>query len=778
MRHTNRLRAAAVLASVLFAPQAAAAAPVADTVRIANDSIRLAFDGERGALIELTDLATGQGFVAPAGTLGDLWLLDLPAGGAKAAVTPTDARSFRAEARAGSGQVRFVWSGFGLPAAPDLQVVVTVGLEGAEPMTGWHITLSGLGALGVEQVRFPRILGIPPLGPGEEMAVPQWMGQRTKDPRAQFVPRTGPPPGARPTPAGATPPVARREWSYPGQMAIQMMALYHPEKAGLYLAADDTLAYRKAFAFWGDGSGAVSYEVTQALSDPSAPKDRWDQPFSSVVGTFQGDWITAVERYRTWGTRQAWARNSRLNRGVVPKWLLDTGMWVWNRGRSPGVLGPAVALREKLGLPVSVFWHWWHQGPYDTSFPDYLPPREGVASFTKAVRDAQASDVHMMTYMNMRLWCTGTPSWTAEGAERWAVKNRDGQVPREVYNIFDPQACAPMDVTTEFWRNKYAGIADTVLNQYGVNGIYMDQAVLSLTCWDPTHGHPVGGGNYWMGGVSALTENIRGRAKSGPDLLLAGEGAGEAWLPWLDLMLTLQVSQERYSAPTGGWEPIPMFQAAYHDYGITYGSYSSLTMPPYDDLWPDSTAPKEPLKLLDRSFQRQFYLEQARSFVWGLQPTIANFLPSHLVDRDTETAYMMRLAKVRSRALDWLLYGTFLRPPRLDVAEVDVHLSRVSIYAAQRGGPQESDGRYPAAVAGAWRAKDGSVAVAVASILEEPSAVAFTFDAAAYGLPRGGKIFRIDESGRTGFGSFGPGATPVRLDLPAGGAVVLEFREG
>lgn len=766
MRFTQHLRAGLALALLVLSPLPGAGATSAgtDTVSVANARIRLGFDGERGGLLELTDLATGQAFVGPGGAPADLWLLDLPPGSAKAAVSPTDARSFRTEPDGAGVRVRFVWSDFALAAAPDLQVVVTVGVQGAEPTTAWHITLSGLDSLGVEQVRFPRIVGIPPLGPGEEMAVPQWMGQRTKDPRAQFAGRDG---------SGA-----RREWSYPGQMAIQMMALYHPEKAGLYLAADDTLAYRKGFAFWGDGSGAISYEVVQALSDPSSPKDRWEQPFSSIIGTFQGDWITAVERYREWGTRQAWARNSRLNRGLVPRWLLDTGMWVWNRGRSPGVLGPAVALRETLGLPVSVFWHWWHQGPYDTSFPDYLPPREGVPSFTEAVRTAQASDVHMMTYMNMRLWCTGTPSWSAEGAERWAVKNRDGKVPREVYNIFDPQACAPMDVTTEFWRDKYAGIADTVLNQYGVNGIYMDQAVLSLTCWDPTHGHPVGGGNYWMGGVSALTENIRGRAKAGPELLLAGEGAGEAWLPWLDLMLTLQVSQERYSAPTGGWEPIPMFQAAYHAYGITYGSYSSLTMPPYDDLWPDSTAPQEPLKLLDRSFQRQFYLEQARSFVWGLQPTIANFLPSHVQDRATETAYMMRLAKVRSRALDWLQYGTFLRPPKLDVPEVDVHLSRVSIYAAQRGGPQESDGRYPAAIAGAWRAKDGSVAVALASLLEEPSSVGFTFDAAAYGLARGGKFYRIDESGRTELGSFSPGATPVKLDLPAGGAVVLEFRGG
>src|SRR5690606_3082781 len=130
-----------------------------------------------------------------------------------------------------------------------------------------------------------------------------------------------------------------------------------------------------------------------------------------------------------------------------------------------------------------------------------------------------------------------------------------------------------------------------VLDDYGVDGIYMDQAVLSLVCWDPTHGHPVGGGNYWMAGFNALAAQIRDGASR--QVLLAGEGAGEAWLPALDLMLTLQVSWERYSAPGSGWEPIPLFQAVYHAYGITYGSYSSLVMPPYDELWPKEFAPRE-----------------------------------------------------------------------------------------------------------------------------------------------------------------------------------------
>src|SRR5256886_5473892 len=123
----------------------------------------------------------------------------------------------------------------------------------------------------------------------------------------------------------------------------------------------------------------------------------------------------------------------------------------------------------------------------------------------------------------------------------------------------------------------------------------------------------------------------------------------------------------------------------------------------YDELWPAQFAPPEPLALLDKRFRRQFYLEQARSFVWGLQPTIANFRASQLADRPEETAYLMRLARLRARTLDHLLYGTVLPPPELTVPSGDVDLSRLSIYAARRGGPTVSPGPHPARGRGALR---------------------------------------------------------------------------
>ena len=48
------------------------------------------------------------------------------------------------------------------------------------------------------------------------------------------------------------------------------------------------------------------------------------------------------------------------------------------------------------------------------------------------------------------------------------------------------------------------------------------------------------------------------------------------------------------------WETIPFFQAVYHEYSITYGNYSSLLVPPYDELWPAEYAPKA-LEMLDKN---------------------------------------------------------------------------------------------------------------------------------------------------------------------------------
>jgi hypothetical protein len=775
LRSAIRLLAAVLSLAAINVPSSSVAAGP-EAIYLSGSGLRIGVDRHTGGLVALKDLMAKRDLTGP--EAAPLWELEFSPDQGLGPLTPKQAKSFHCQ-RMGNGGLQglqLTWEEFGLAAASGLRVEVRVSLDGQLPLSRWNIRIEGLSEARLGKVHFPRLVNLP-RQENEMLAVPVWLGQQTAKARELVSQADDGRTGMSALPSGGK----RLEWAYPGLLSLQCLAFYQQGGPGLYVACDDAAAYGKTFAFFGDGLGHVSCELVHLPESSDQPAGGWTLPYQVLVGTFAGDWLTAAELYRGWATNQVWAKQSRLTRGAVPDWVLHTGAWVWNRGRSLGVLTPALEFERKLNLPVSVFWHWWHGCAYDTGFPEYLPPREGAEPFQAALAAAQAEGTHALLYMNQRLWGMTTPSWTNEGAERFAVKGPDGKVSPEVYNTFTKAPCAAMCMGTDFWRNKYAGLAERAVRDLGADGIYMDQACSTLACYDPGHGHPRGGGTYWMNGFRLLGEDIRRRCDAQPrtagraPVVLAGEGCGEAWLPYLDLMLSLQVSKDRYAAQ-GGWETIPFFQAVYHPYAVTYGNYSSLTMPPYDDLWPAEYAPKEPLKLLDPKFSRQFLLEQARAFVWGQQPTIANFLPAQFEQRPEEIDYVMRLARIRSQATKYLLYGTFLRPPHLRAPEATLDMSRLSIYAGQRGGLTEFRKASPLALAGAWRAPDGDVALVFTSLADEPLEVSCDLDTRRYRLPKGARVYQTDEKGRRELGAI-TGYTPtLKLSLPPRGACVMEFR--
>ena len=727
---------------------------------IDDGRLRVRLGTQEGKLLELVDLTAQQNQAGDATDLGGLWEIQVTHEGKSLTLTPSQATSFRWQVIPAEQKVSLTWDGFTSLGDSACRIEATITLDAETPTSRWSIAISKPPGLALRQLSFPRLFGLR-RQPNERLAIPVWMGQQMANPRSLLCPS-----GSR---------GRRLSWSYPGHLGLQLLAYYADGGTGLYAACDDTVALRKTFALWGTAEGQVHFETIHYPENRADGLSRYVLPYHVLLGTFQGDWITAAERYRSWARTQRWAQESRLTRGLVPDWLLDTGMWVWNRGRSPGVLPPAAALQERLGLPVRVFWHWWHGCPYDIGFPEYFPPREGTETFKRALAQAHQKGLRVLVYMNQRAWGTSTKSWLAEGAERFAVKGQDGKIRREVYNIFTKQALTPMCLATEFWRNKYAGLAQRAFDELGADGIYMDQACSQLPCYDPRHGHPPGGGKSWMEGFGALTSDIRRRCAG---IALAGEGSGEPWLPHLDLMLTLQVSQERYSSPSNPWEVIPFFPAVYHQYALTYGSYSSLTMPPYDELWPAEFAPQEPLALLDRKYSRQLYLEQARAFVWGQQPALANFLPVHFQQRPEELEYIMRLARVRSRATKYLLHGEFLRPPQFAVPEATSDFSRLSIYAGQKSRLTSRPKQHPLALAGAWRAPDGSIGIALASIADETLPLSLTLDRPAYRLPARVQTYRIDEKSRQRVQLLNDNGKELKLQLPPREAWVIELVSG
>ncbi len=729
----------------------------AEAIRFSNKALRLGINSSAGRITELTDLAAGHNFVS-AGT-GGLWLLELDATPTMQ-LSPSDAHAFRMEKlRQGDPGYRLIWSRFDLADAPDLQVEVVVRLDRKRTESRWSIAILEPGKRSLTRIRFPRLLNLAEME-NERLVLPFWVGLMAENPRKTFSARLE---------------GVRREYDYPGLSSLQCMSYYREGGAGLYASTDDTAGYRKSFAVFSEPGAGLNLEIVHLPEGDKRGIGRYAVPYSVRLGTFQGNWYDSAAIYRSWALQQAWARESRWKGGSIPSWISDTGLWVWNRGRSSGVLGPAVALQQASRLPVSVFWHWWHGCAYDTGFPEYLPPREGEGPFRAALEKAHTQDVHALVYMNQRLWGMTTESWKKENAADYAVKGTDGKIRPEVYNTFTRQPCATMCMGTDFWRRKYSGLAIEAFNRLGVDGIYMDQACTSLSCYDRSHGHPLGGGTYWMNGFKTMAADIRRQSTERGGIALAGEGCAENWLPYLDLMLALDVSRERYAGPDG-WEVIPFFHAVYHGYGIFYGNYSSLTMPPYDDLWPEEFAPKEPLRLLDRKFSTQFYLEQARSFVWGQQPTIANFQPSHLRERAEEIDYLVRIARLRRLALKYLQDGAMLPPPRVEAPESEIPMSRLSIYAGQRDALKEFRKTVPLVLAASWRAADGNVAIAIASIADQPLASTLVFDADRYGLPQSGFIRGLSEQGAEPIGRFrGKKTVTLRLDLHPRDIRILEL---
>jgi hypothetical protein len=728
-------------------------------VRLADAQLQVGVDAKTGAIRELIEVATGANQLVANESPFALWILTVRDGQQTRAISADQAGPVRIERDTeGRPGLRLTWDAVPLPDKRPLRVEATVRVGTPAPgQCRWQLSVTKPADLAVKEVRFPRVPRLKPRADAA-LAVPIAIGRLCNDAGKLLRGNDG---------KGQ-----RLGWSYPSGTSMQFVAYYSPNEAGFYAACDDTQAYSKTFAMWGDPAGQIHFEVCHLPEQDAAGLESCPMPYGVVLGTFRGDWSAAAAIYRESPAAKSWAERGRLRRGLTPQWVNQTGLWVWNRGRSQEVLVPAEALQKQVALPVSVFWHWWHDCSYDDDFPEYLPPREGAESFRTAVDQAHRQGIHLLPYMNQRLWGTATRSWQEENAQAFAVKGVDGKIHTHVYNLFTKRPTASMCMGTQFWRDKYAGMAQEVVCNLKADGIYMDQACGGgLPCWDPTHGHILGHGRFWLDGFGLLTATMRDRCSTVGRITLAGEHCSEAWIPHLDLMLTLDASMERYSNSNSPWTAIPMFQAVYHSSVVTYGNYASLVYPPYDERWPKDQAPPERLTLLDPKFNRQFCLDHARTFVWGQQPMVANFGVEQSTARRDEIDFVARLAKTRLKTLKYLHYGTWLQEPKVDVPQCEIDMVRKGIYIPL----STSTKTVPAVLGGAWRATDGDVGIALASIDDSPLTVRLPIDAPTFGLTENTVVYRTDHSGRQRLGGLRQLGPTLRLDLLPRDVCVLEF---
>ena len=337
--------------------------------------------------------------------------------------------------------------------------------------------------------------------------------------------------------------------TYPdGWCCMQFMASYREGQApcGLYVAAQDPWGSTKYLEL---KSTAGSHTARLSMELPAAGMNKAGNGFETsgevVWQLFRGDWYDAARIYREWAQREArwWPRMSSEGRSDTPLWMRELCAWAMTGG-APGDCQDAVTtFRNAIGLPIGFHWYNWHQIPFDNDYPHYFPTKPG---FAEAVAKLQSAGVHVMPYINGRLWDShdrGSEDFEFTRVALPAVtKREDGQPFIESYGSKEtngePVRLGVMCPTTSLWRSRVRDIVLGLQKGEGTDGVYIDQiaAAAPTLCMDPGHGHPLGGGHWWTPGYWGLLDAIR--RDMPPGRMITTECNGEAYIRWFDGYLT------------------------------------------------------------------------------------------------------------------------------------------------------------------------------------------------------------------------------------------------
>ena len=296
-------------------------------------------------------------------------------------------------------------------------------------------------------------------------------------------------------------------------------------KHGLYFGAHDPDANLKVFAWNGKEGTQSLFTIDTPFENMGIGGNTFTEYGTFVLRLFDGDWYDAARIYKSWVFAEAAWRPELGPEGRpdVAPWMKENSVflmastderWLTPNRRVYTPLGDMdKALREfseAVGLPGAVHWYLWHQNPYDNDYPHFFPAKEGFAEEVRQVQET--AHFRVMPYTNGRLWDTkdkGTEDWrfSAEG-KAGALVREDGSIYTETYALpssgkeADGSACvhAAMCPATEVWRKKVRENALTAMNVYGTTGVYIDQVGASapFPCHSRLHGHPVGGGHWWL----------------------------------------------------------------------------------------------------------------------------------------------------------------------------------------------------------------------------------------------------------------------------------------
>jgi hypothetical protein len=517
--------------------------------------------------------------------------------------------------------------------------------------------------------------------------------------------------------------------------------------------------------------------ILSASTRPRKEEDgvwRLGHPASIILAA--GDWFEVAKEYRDWAVHQSWCARGRGGLRELPALTAAHGLWFSFWGGPRAVVTVTRELQRIVSVPLKLDWRCWHGCARGGAYPDYLPPRDGDQVFAQAKK--QLADAGVLTQIGFSglLASPLSEAWRQDDA---------GYRASSAGVVSDDDQLVPMCPAAQSWQERLVGLTREVAAR--AEGLYLEEilAAAPLHCQNPDHVHPADVGDGSVSDVRRLLEQMR--SNLGTHTHLAADGVCENYLDLVDVFFTPLAAAERealFPAQFGNrWTPIPLFSVIYHPYCTLVGSGISLVNNrPFDPLWTAETiaALHEPEDLMQRDYSRQFYLEAARSIVWGHQLMVDNFNLRQARDEGCrrKLAFLTGALLAQGWGVGKLLpFSEFCGLLEVSAQPVDVEM----LVNPPRAMPEErivTRRRVSPVLGSAWNTPGAGIALVLANIHEQP--VEFSAPVRASRLGMSGKLQVV---GRT----FTPDgeAPPARLHassseisgrLPAGAVFLVTMR--
>jgi len=643
-------------------------------------------------------------------TVETTWeLLMVDADGNALSVDPVS-RNLPGQVTQADGKMTMLWDAAEVPGGT---VRVTCSFEPAPamecrrgaPMVYARIEVANDSTCQLRAVQFPRFTMVPGPSPAEEatLVFPRAYGRSWRNPfdaPAGYLVGTLEPAGLN------------------GDAEMQFGTLYDDAGNGLYWAFYDGEGYHKRAVYDNRERGEIEFKLEHIPENCLTPGQDYASPYPVALAAYTGDWWDAARMYREWALQQKWCQAGPIkDRDDASEWVKDADIWI--RGDASRysvelVEGFTTDLQDTLGVDtIGVQLYGWYmdEATGESNWMAALgwPMVEGYPEMIARLKERGVHHTPYVNSLQVDFASMGIP----ESARSAIALGVDG----EPLRWSDEGESYVMCAATETWRDLLLQASEQLVRDGNASGIYLDQlgGHCGRPCYNPDHGHPVGGGKYATDGLreicAAMLETTRAYF---PEAALSGEVQHE---------MLIDVSDHRLCHYNWwpGW--VNLWAAVYGDYTVDYGRTIPLAQTPLAD-----GSERQPI---------EFYGYTGNTFVSGMAfgriwPTgnPLNLLTAE--GMEGRRAYLQEAVDLRQAARDYLEFGYLQRPVQMLSAIPEVPITD----------PKERPSTIKAVLDSAWMSSEGSLAFVFTNVSEEPQEFEWRADLTRYEIAPA-EVYRI-----------------------------------